>query len=751
MNANPGNALHLWDVLEVLKADELPCGFYRIVYQLPVIDKIFLFKLKPLADKSSPTTGVPIAFSRDLILDLLESGVIRLSDYTLPWYMTVPENKLPENTKKRHEILWNAIRPLIKKDEYAAVTTDPELRRAAFARYSKQLGRPERYVARLMVRYWHWGGGRRSMVPMFENCGGRGKSRKSNLKLGRPRLVVLTGHDETRLGVNVTDDDKKLIEDITRRKIIGLHWQINRAHEYFMDQYKADTRVDLSGKVVSEPRSVHKIPDYTQFYYHQRKIRRHLDYQKLQAGRDWALKKRQLTSSAINGAFGPCDRFEIDATIANFWLVSRYDRHLIIGRPVVYMICDTWSRFKVGVHVALRGPSWNTARLAVCNAFLNKVPFLKSLGFEDVNDETWPAHDFCALIVSDQGEVLGHEAEHALQDGLGVDSRIVEPGRGDMKAIVERGFGTTDTRMSWIPGAYRARALEALKASNYDPRKDACADIVQFTRMLVEEILYSNDEEEHYELLTPQMRNSGLIRPTPRNLFLWGMENLVGREDPTNAHSRTPADIYRALLPYKDCVVTRQGLRFRQGQYFLSPTLLEQEYFAKQSMDDNKKKLRVFYEPFVMDAYIINEQSRQWEQVFLRDADRPRFGALTDEEAEDMLVTETLDRSDHADRKHRRRHKKTRRQQGWIDDAIRQQDEATKTNGRTLNGKNIKEGRRREAEIEDAKNAKAYANYGVTKTPKKASSNARLRVTTSKPRAHIINMMERLRKRSNRK
>ncbi|WP_164907503.1 hypothetical protein [Clostridium septicum] len=45
---------------------------------------------------------------------------------------------------------------------------------------------------------------------------------------------------------------------------------------------------------------------------------------------------------------GPGSLYQIDATVADVYLVSEFNRNWIIGRPVLYMVLDSFSRMIVG-------------------------------------------------------------------------------------------------------------------------------------------------------------------------------------------------------------------------------------------------------------------------------------------------------------------------------------------------------------------------------------------------------------------
>ena len=65
---------------------------------------------------------------------------------------------------------------------------------------------------------------------------------------------------------------------------------------------------------------------------------------------------RALLGSSTAEVIGPGSRYQIDATIADVYVVSRYDRSKIVGRPVLYVIIDVFSRMITGVYIGFEGP-----------------------------------------------------------------------------------------------------------------------------------------------------------------------------------------------------------------------------------------------------------------------------------------------------------------------------------------------------------------------------------------------------------
>ena len=69
-------------------------------------------------------------------------------------------------------------------------------------------------------------------------------------------------------------------------------------------------------------------------------------------------ENRPIMGSSTAEALGPGSIYQIDATVADVYLVSQFNRNWIIGRPVVYGVIDVFSRLVTGIYIGLEGPSW---------------------------------------------------------------------------------------------------------------------------------------------------------------------------------------------------------------------------------------------------------------------------------------------------------------------------------------------------------------------------------------------------------
>ena len=89
--------------------------------------------------------------------------------------------------------------------------------------------------------------------------------------------------------------------------------------------------------------------------------------------------KRVLYSTVNTHVLGPGSRYQVDATIADIYLVSDSDRGCIIGRPTIYFMMDEFSRMVTGMYVGLENPSYVTSMLVLRMAMSDKVDYCKNL------------------------------------------------------------------------------------------------------------------------------------------------------------------------------------------------------------------------------------------------------------------------------------------------------------------------------------------------------------------------------------
>jgi len=367
----------------------------------------------------------------------------------------------------------------------------------------------------------------------------RGKRRKPNqAKLGRPR-VVMEGK-----GSNVTPDIERIFRRVIEERLL------KEKHPSIPDAYAAG--LNLLRAVLTElPTS--ELPTLGQFrYFYGREYHFTDTLPRRVSAVDFAKDFRPLSSTSTTEALGPGYRYQIDATIADIYLVSEHDRSLIVGRPVVYMVIDVFSRMVVGMYVGFEGPSWVSAMVALANTVADKVEYCRQYGVE-IDASDWPVKGLPDVVLADKGELNGTKVE-AFSQAFGVRIENAPARRGDAKGIVERYFRTVQERFK----PYASGVVEhttSRKRGGYDYRLDASLTLPEFTQIIIAGILYHNN----FHTLSKYDRTSvmpGDLPAIPVMLWNWGLANLTGR-------LRTaPEELVRInLLPHESATVSELGIR----------------------------------------------------------------------------------------------------------------------------------------------------------------------------------------------
>lgn len=349
------------------------------------------------------------------------------------------------------------------------------------------------------------------------------------------------------------------------------------------------------------------------------------------------LENRAILGDSTQEVLGPGSIYQIDATIADVYLVSRYNKTHIIGRPIVYAVVDVFSRMIVGIYIGLEGPSWAGAMMALINAVTEKVGFCSEYNIP-IKDEDWPIHNIPEAIIADRGEFEGNIVE-ALISGLDIKIANTESYRGDMKAIVERYFRTIHTHIKpFVPGFVGG---DFAQRGGRDYRLDAKLDIHQFTRLIIKCILYHNN---HHYLSTydrEEMMIEDDIKPIPVNLWKWGVENRAGR-----LRSVDEEVVKLNLLPRGTATVISQGIKFK-GMLYGSEKSLKERWFEK-ARNRGSWKVDIVYDPRNMDYIYILIDTRNFDKGFLLNHE-DRFLGKTLEEIEYLLAYEKMQYEENQD------------------------------------------------------------------------------------------------------
>lgn len=531
-----------------------------------------------------------------------------------PFAKSYIEKDLTEKQIQKRNEDWNILYEGWNK--FKADLLNKKMREPAFDKLAFQYNISKLKIKRIFTRYWQRGLNKNALLPDYMYSGGKGKEKTltTTSKVGRPRKYT-----SLKNGINITEEIKKQIKYVIKKyyrkkeqfSLTDTYYFLLR--EFYSDKY-------YEGNVLKyNVWDASRIPTYDQFYYWFKKFEDpQIDIQLRYSSKEFDLKERPILSNSTLETDGPGTRFQIDATIADVYLVSSFDRSLIIGRPIVYGVIDVYSRMITGIYVGLEGPSWLGAMMALDNMVMNKVEFCTQYDIP-IGESQWPAQHLPEIIIADRGEFEGYSVENLINN-LNVKVENTTPYRGDLKGIIERYFRTMNGKIKRMaPGAIQKEYRER---GERDYRLDASLNLTEFTKIIIHLVLHHNQKIIDMYPLEQEMLEDRLTA-TPSNLWYWGIENKKGR-----LQTVTDKNVLRLnLLPKGNAKITRAGIRFKGLSYGSEKALNEQWYLKYR-----KKSIEILYDPRNMNhLYIPHADGCNFDTCYLLDTSEQFKGTFFEE------------------------------------------------------------------------------------------------------------------------
>lgn len=548
----------------------------------------------------------------------------KIIDWIDPKTGLVDEKTIPDKSKEIRDKAWNVIRTMIRQEPDIYI---PKYRGNIVSEIVSDQNVHKTTVYKYLRRYWQGGKMRNALLPLYDNCGAGGKERnEGSVKRGRPRKFA-----EKTDGVNISEDIKQAF-----RSGVSLFYNtkekapLKRAFQktlekFFYSGYHFDGEVRIP---ILQPED--KLPSFGQFkYWFNKELDLKDSITKRYGSRKYDLNYRPILGSSTQESFGPGSRFQIDATIADVYLVSEYKREWIIGRPVIYVVIDVFSRVITGIYVGLEGPSWLGAMMALANTTMDKVKFCADYDIK-IEPEEWLCSHLPQILTADRGELEGHMPSDLIKS-LGVDLENSPPYRADWKGIVEQRFRILNLQtIKWMPGAVQARNKER---GERDYRQDAKLTLYEFTQIMIRNVLYHNNNHymEWYD------RNEYLVSddidPIPSQLWNWGIQNRTGRL------KRQHEDIVKLNLLYQGtATVTGAGILFK-GMSYGCDLAMKEQWFTKARYRGSWR-IPVRHDPRTTNQiYLWLEDGRKFETCTLLEREE-RFLNKRFEEVVDLIEIE---------------------------------------------------------------------------------------------------------------
>ncbi|MBR5556196.1 MAG: DDE-type integrase/transposase/recombinase [Acinetobacter sp.] len=491
---------------------------------------------------------------------------------------------------KKRNTNFAIIQDLINEDQ---ILINPKIRVARIKEIHRQKNISTNTIFRLLRRYWQRGQTLNALIPDYDNSGARGTKRTiSDKKIGRPRVYGIDG------GKNVTKQVELYFKQIIEEFLLPIHKiPINEAHhrfkKLFSDSFPYVQQID--------------IPTYNQFYYfYNKNYRNQENGSNILANQKTLKDHKPLTSTATKQVNGPGSRYEIDSTIADIYLVSARDQS-IIGRPTVYIVIDVFSRLITGLYIGMENSSFNTAIQALSVAIQDKVEFCETYGLS-IQSEDWPAYGLPGAILADRGELIGYQIE-LLEKNFSVRIENAPPYRSDAKGIVERAFGTIQSRFKNYNNIGVVSGFREKKKGGHDYRLDACLTLEEFRKIILASVLFHNN----HHVLTKYDRSADMpvsLPSIPIKLWKWGLQHRTGMLRQVDSQS-----LYVGLLPRTKASLSDQGIKVK-GLLYECVQMHQKGWFIRNTTKSRPKTIMIGFDPYSVNTiYVFFDENKleYWE------------------------------------------------------------------------------------------------------------------------------------------
>jgi sulfur relay (sulfurtransferase) DsrC/TusE family protein len=581
----------------------------RVVFTINIFVKVYKFKTRMVEE----------------ILEGIKVGHIKKVDDD-PLKRLVAEEEINDKNKELRDKAWEIVSSImVVTDIY-----DSKKRRKLILSASEKFGVSERSIYKYLQRYFQRGMNRNALLPDFDNCGGKAKEKQSGVrKRGRPKLF----NDIVGEGINITDDIRRIF-----RIALNRYYYTNKQNpltvayqlmirDFFSEEFRIQDGIKIP---IIKP--IREIPSFNQFkywFYKERNLKKEISARK--SAKKYELQHRAVLGNSTYQVSGN-GVYQIDATIADVFLVSQYRKDWIIGRAIVYICMDIFSRYITGLYVGLEGPSWNGAMMAIANSTMDKVEFCREYGIE-ITEEQWMVKNVIPdTIIADRGEWEGKVAEELI-NGLNIKVENTSSYRGDMKAIVERYFKTINEKTKpFIPGFinkdYRERGSR-------DYRLDGKLTLYHFTQIMIKMVLYHNNHNWLSNYNRDEMMIADDIECIPTKLWEWGLKNRAGK-------LRTVSQdvVMLHLLKTDYATITGKGIKYK-GIFYGCKLALTERWFEK-ARNSGSSKVQISFDSRNMNyVYIKNEDGKGFEKCYLLDHQNRYFNQSL-EEIEYLMEAEKI-------------------------------------------------------------------------------------------------------------
>jgi putative transposase len=555
-----------------------------------------LFRSVALADMTlslkNNNVKKPVSMKFDELHNFIKSHNAEVKKYSLPPEINKSDKELIVQGKqhwieKRDDklnIISDLINPAILEKYLFSDGIFNDIEKTMCVRKFKSKG----YYYNILNRYITFGCTPNSLLPFkFKNVGSKylHNDNEKNVKRGRGGKNNEHSRSKTK-GITI-EAKKQIIAVFKYAKSKNYRkFPYKKLFEDYQDNFEMQEWLRPGLPTVSFPKPEDQRISYGQFYYHIKLLISTEQYLRLSHG-DVSYEKDFAPRSGVarDGVIGPGYRYEIDSTVIDLYVRYPYDTsgRYTMGRPILYVVVDTYSTCIVGFYIGFSGPNWAGASEALVNACMDKVAFCAQYDIT-ITEDDWPCSHIPVEIAMDNGTDYPTQANiNLLQSMIGIQAAIyLALYRGDAKGVCERKFGVfNDTLLHFEAGSiFKETRREDTHASN-----QAIWDLDSLKKVIIQEIIYHNKTSNRLRLHNFDL-SENQVGITPNAIYKYAINREMN-----GGRKTTDEDIKLlrwALLEELEATVDEKGV-WLQGVLYDCEYLREHKWTTRAKLEGNFK------------------------------------------------------------------------------------------------------------------------------------------------------------------
>jgi hypothetical protein len=571
----------------------------RIVFNNPLSSMIYV------VDMTAKRWAYPVEKERIW-------GFIGSEDITIlkedPFHRHVIEEDLSKAERERRDRAWKIVTYVFEQVEIEEHIFNTKYRELAIKKAIATFQVNHSSIKNYLVSYWQGGKIRNSLLGSFHLCGGKGREKKaSDRKRGRQS-------SGSRQGINIDEKIKKYFKvGLNRYYYSAKQNTLKTTYELTIRDFFTTEEVNGDGEKLRVLKDNTKIPTYSQFLYWFKKFN---DAKKEISMRHGSRVYHQrfrgiIGNSTLDAGLGPATLWQTDSTPLDIHCVSSINRNILVGKPLLHMVIDGYSRLIVGLSLTYESlNSYSGAMMALLNSMTPKKGFCKEFGI-DIEDD-WDVACVPQRVFTDRGELNGKQIEGAIE-GLGISIQNAPSYFPQTKGTIESMFYHMTERIKpHVDGVVSGNRVR--ERGEADNRLKANLTIEEVTGILIKCIIFYNNFHviEDYPL-TEKMIEIG-VEKIPRKIWEFGLENQKGQL------RVLPEDVIRMhLLPTDSSAsITSKGVKFRKLLY-ASEYSLKNNWFQTARIQGSTK-IKILYNPRDLTSiYTMGDESHKFHKLTLVD------------------------------------------------------------------------------------------------------------------------------------